>query len=226
MYILYGGDLTRAGLIQWVLEEGGLEYELRKVDVMKGEHRAAEFLSINPAGFVPVLITPEGDALYEVAALMVYIADRHQLIELAPAVSDPRRGLFLSSVFYIAGDIQSELKRMFYPHRFSVRREDDAGIQELAKTAVLSCLDVINKRLAKGGGPYLLGNRFSLADFYLSFWVADLDQDEVRKRCPEVARLYELVRARPTATPYLEQSERVARDWADMMRKNTKPLIS
>src|SRR5262245_10372106 len=212
MYILYGGDLTRAALIQWVLEEGGIKYELRKVDVMKGEHRAVEFLSINPAGLVPVLITPEGDALYEVAALMVYIADRHELIELAPAVSDPRRGLFLSSVFYIAGDIQSEFKRMFYPHRFSVRREDDAGIQELAKTAVLSCLDVLNKRLAKGGGPYLLGNRFSLADFYLSFWVADLDQDEVRKRCPEVAKLYELVRARPTATPYLEQSERVARD--------------
>src|SRR5262245_36823527 len=114
---------------------------------------------------------------------------------------------------------------MYYPHRFSVRGEDDAGVQELAKTAVLSCLDVINKRLARGCGPYLLGNRFSLADFYLSFWVADLDQDQVRKRCPKIARLYESVRARPTATPYLQQSERVAREWADMMRKSTTPLI-
>ena len=108
MYILYGGDFTRATLVQWVLEEGKIEYELRKIDIYKGEHRSAEFLATNPAGFVPVLITPEGETLYEVAALMVYLADRHGLTDLAPAVTDPRRGLFLSTVFNIAGDIQSD----------------------------------------------------------------------------------------------------------------------
>jgi glutathione S-transferase len=226
MYILYGTDLTRTALVQWVFDEGRLEYELREVDIFQGQHRAAEFLSINPAGSVPVLITPEGDALYEVAALMVYIADRHQLLELAPAVTDPRRGRFLSSVFHIAGDIQSELKRIYYPHRFSLRREDDAGIRELAKSALRDRLDVLNFRLAKGGGPYVLGDCFSLADFYLSYWVAFIDQDEVRERCPEISRLYGLVRARPTATRYLERSERVARDWANMMRENNTPQAS
>src|SRR5262245_21397738 len=105
MYVLYGSDLTRTTLVKWVLEEGGLEYELRETDILKGEHRTSEFLALNPAGLVPVLITPEGDALNEVAALMVYLADRHQLTDLAPAASDPDRGLFLSTVFYIAGDI-------------------------------------------------------------------------------------------------------------------------
>lgn len=225
MYILYGGDFTRAVLVQWVLEEGKLDYELRKIDILKGEHRAAEFLAINPAGLVPVLITPEGDALYEVAALMVYLADRYQLTDLAPPVTDPRRGLFLSTVFYIAGDIQSEMKRFYYPHRFSLRREDDAGIQELAKTAVLGRLDVMNTRLVKRG-PYVLGNRFSLADFYLSFWVAFLDQDVVRKRFPSIAKLDDLVRSRPSVTPYLERTERVADTWADMMKKNPAGVIA
>ena len=41
MYILYGGDFTRAVLVQWVLEEGNLDYELRKIDIQNGEHRAA-----------------------------------------------------------------------------------------------------------------------------------------------------------------------------------------
>lgn len=77
MYVLYGGDFTRATLVQWVLEEGKIEYELRKIDILKGEHRSAEFLAINPAGLVPVLITPDGDALHEAAALMLYLADRH-----------------------------------------------------------------------------------------------------------------------------------------------------
>lgn len=123
MYILYGGDFTRAPLVQWVLEEGKIEYELRKVDILNGEHRSAEFLAINPAGLVPVLMTPEGDALYEVAALMLYLADRHQLTELAPTSTDPDRGHFLSAIFHVAGDIQSEMKRFHFPHRFSLRRQ-------------------------------------------------------------------------------------------------------
>ena len=224
MYILYGGDFTRAALVQWVLEEGALDYEFRKIDILKGEQRAAEFLAINPAGLVPVLITPEGDALYEVAALMVYLADRHQLTELAPAVSDPLRGHFLSAVFHIASDIQPEMKRFHFPHRFSLRREDNAGVQDAAKALVLSRLEVVDTRLAKSG-PYLLGNRFSLADFYLSFWIAYLDREAVRSRLPSIARLYGLVRSRPGVTPYLEETERKADAYAEMMRRKPAGVI-
>ena len=227
MYVLYGGDFTRSVLVQWVLEEGKLAYKFRKIDLAKGEHRAAEFLAINPAGLVPVLITPEGDALYEVAALMVYLADRHQLTELAPAVTDPQRGWFLSAVFYIANDIQSEMKRFHFPHRFSLRLEDNARIQDLAKALVLSRLDIMNMRLAKCG-PYILGSRFSLADFYLSFWVAwiaALDRDGVWKRLPSIARLYDLVRSRPSATPYIDGTERWSVDYAELMKKHPEGVV-
>jgi glutathione S-transferase len=208
MYVLYGGDFTRAPLVQWVLDEGRLEYEIRKIDILKGEHRTAEFLNINPAGFIPVLLTPEGDVLYEVAALMVYLADRHGLTDLAPTATDPRRGIFLSTVFNIAGDIQSELKRFYYPHRFSLRREDDTGIKDLAKTLLLGHLDVMNTRLSRCG-PYALGDRFSLADFYLSYWMAFLDRAVLSKRFPSIARLYDLVKSRPGTTAYLEEQEKV-----------------
>jgi glutathione S-transferase len=225
MYVLYGGDFTRSILVQWVLEEGGIHYDLRQIDILNGEHRAPDFLAINPAGLVPVLVTPEGDALYEVAALMVYLADRHELTDLAPAVADPRRGLFLSAVFYIASDIQAEMKRFHFPHRFSLRREDNAGIQALAKELVLSRLSVMNARLAKSG-PYVLGDRFCLADFYLSFWIAYLDRDGVRERFPLIARLYDLVRSRPSATPYIEEAEKTADAYADIMRKHPEGVIA
>ncbi|OWV79511.1 glutathione S-transferase [Rhizobium sp. R634] len=225
MYILFGGDFTRATLVQWVLEEGKIEYELRKIDILNGEHRSAEFLAINPAGLVPVLITPDGDALYEVAALMLYLADRHQLTELAPSSNDPDRGHFLSAIFHIAGDIQSETKRFHFPHRFSLRSEDNAGIQDLAKSLVLSRLSVMNTRLARKG-PYVLGARFSLADFYLSFWVAYLDRKSVCMQFPSIAKLYDLVRTRATATPYLEETERMAEAYAEMMKQNPSGVIS
>ena len=225
MYILYGGDFTRAALVQWVLEEGRLEFEFRKIDIVKGEHRAPAFLAINPAGLVPVLITPEGEALHETAALMLYLADRHRLTELAPAPADPLRGAFLSGFLNVACDIQPDMKRFHFPHRFSVRPEDNAAVQDMAKALVLSRLEVMNTRLAKGG-PYLLGSRFSLADFYLCFWIAYLDRDGVCARLPAVARLYELVRARPVATRYLEESERSADAYAEMMRKNPAGVIA
>ena len=225
MYILYGGNFTRAPLVQWVLDEGKIAYELRKIDILTDEHRSAKFLAINPAGLVPVLITPEGETLYEAAALMLYLADRHQLTELAPSSADPDRGLFLSTVFHIAADIQSEMKRFHFPHRFSLRREDDAGIQDLAKSLVLSRLTIMNARLAKRG-PYVLGTRFSLADFYLSFWIAYLDRDGVCRQFPSIANLYGLVRSRSSAMPYLEETERMANAYAEMMKKHPGGVIA
>lgn len=227
MYILYGGDFTRSVLVQWVLEEGKVAYELRKIDLEKGEHRAAGFLAINPAGLVPTLITPEGDALYEVAALMVYLADRHGLTELAPAVNDPLRGRFLSAVFFVASDIQAEMKRFHFPHRYSLRLEDNLRVQDMSKDLVLSRLDVMNGRLAKSG-PYALGTRFSLVDFYLCFWVAwhaALDRDGLWRRLPSIARLYELVRARPNAARYLDTTERWSMDYAELLRKNPAGVV-
>lgn len=225
MYVLYGGEFTRASLVQWILEEGGIPYEYKKIDIVKGEHRAPEFLAISPAGFIPVLITPEGKVLYEVAALMVYLADRHQLTDIAPAVTDPRRGLFLSSVFWIAGDIQAEMKRFHFPHRYSLKVEDAPAIQDMSKQLVLSRLDVMNTRLAQGG-PYILGDRFSLADFYLSFWIAYLDREAVRKRSPRIGKLYDLVRSRPSTNPCIEETEKMSDAYAEMMRKKPGGVIA
>jgi len=208
-----------------VLEEGKIEYEFRKIDILKGEHRSPEYLAINPAGLIPVLITPDGDVLYEVAALMLYLTGRHQLTELAPPSTHPDWGLFLSTVFWIAGEIQSEMKRFHFPHRFSLRTEDNSGIQDLAKSLVLSRLNIMNTRLARRG-PYILGARFSLVDFYLSIWVAFLGHKGVCKQFPLIAKLYDLVRSRPSATPYLEETETTAQVYAEMMKRNPRGVIA
>lgn len=225
MYILYGGDYTRAPLVQWVLEEGKLEYEFRKIDILNGEHRSAEFLAINPAGLVPVLITPEGDRLYETAALILYLADRHQLVHLAPSPDDPERGLFLSALFHIAGDIQTEMKRFHFPHRFSLRLEDNVAIQDMARSLVLTRLSVMNTRLEMRG-PYILGTRFSIADFFLAFWIAYLDRKAVCEAFPAVSRLYELVRSRPGAAGFIDETELMADEYAAMMKAQPAGVIA
>jgi glutathione S-transferase len=225
MYILYGGDYTRAPLVQWVLDEGRIPYELRKVDIVNGEHRSAAFLAINPAGLVPVLITPEGDTLHETAALMLYLAGRHELTGLGPRPGDPDWGNFLAAVFHVAADIQSEMKRFHFPHRFSLREADNLAIQDSARALVMSRLAVIDARLARRG-PHLLGDRFSLADFYLCFWIAYLDHEAACAAFPAIATLYRLVHARPTASRWLADTERMAADYAAMMRRKPAGVIA
>jgi glutathione S-transferase len=217
VYVLYGGDYTRASLVQWLLEEAGIQYEFRRINLLQGENRSAEYLSLNPAGLVPVLITPEGDILYEVAALMLYLTDRHGLGDLAPQVSDPERGSFLSAVLYIAGEIQSEMKRYHFPHRYALEQKDALRMLEHAKTSVLSRLGVMNERLSRNG-PYLLGMRFSFADFYLCFWIAYLDRSLVCQSYPLLGRLYDLLRSRPRTRDYLEETERAAGAYLAMLK--------
>lgn len=46
---LYYNPQSRAVIAKWMLDECGLAYEIVPIDLQKREHKAAEFLKINPA---------------------------------------------------------------------------------------------------------------------------------------------------------------------------------
>ncbi len=196
VYILYGGPYTRAMITEMVMAEGGISYELRVVDIVRQEHRAPEFLAVNPAGWVPAMITPEGEALYETAAINLYLAERHGLTHLAPHVGEPERGPFLSGLFYLADELEPVMKRYFYPHRYVLRAEDAPAMKERSLAAALDRLGVIERRLG-ASGPYHLGARFSLVDLTLAYWTATFDSAEALETHPAVKRCVELVTDRP-----------------------------
>ena len=77
MYTLYHQDGTRSGAALLVLEEGGLDYDLRHIDITVDEHRSEGFLAVNPRGLIPTLVTDTGEVVCETAAIMMYLADRH-----------------------------------------------------------------------------------------------------------------------------------------------------
>ena len=91
MYIVYGGKFTRTLMVEMVMAEIGIACEMRNVDTIKREHLSPDYLEVNPAGWVPALITPEGDRLYETQAINLYLAERHGATHLAPAADDPLR---------------------------------------------------------------------------------------------------------------------------------------
>ena len=57
MYLLYHYPYSQhARRVVSLLEAAGLPYELRHVDMGKGEHLSAAYLAINPNGVVPALV--------------------------------------------------------------------------------------------------------------------------------------------------------------------------
>ena len=86
MITIYGEG--RGFRVVWLLEEMGLPYRLRPVDLLAGAENDPEFLAINPAGFIPALV--DGDAtMVESIAIMEYLMARHGPTPLAPDPHDP-----------------------------------------------------------------------------------------------------------------------------------------
>src|SRR4030095_15929415 len=78
LYTAQSSNGQRAAI---VLEECGLPYRVHKLDLMKGEQRTAEFLKINPAGAIPVIVDPDGPGgvpitLAQSGAIALYAAEK------------------------------------------------------------------------------------------------------------------------------------------------------
>ena len=75
---LYHHPHSRAAAILWMLEEVGVDYELRWVDMQAGQQKSPELVGLNPMGKLPVLV--DGEAVVtEVAAIGLYLGDRYGL---------------------------------------------------------------------------------------------------------------------------------------------------
>jgi glutathione S-transferase len=80
---LYGLGPTRSLRTLWGLRELGLEFELVPVNIPAGENREPDFLRLNPAGKLPVLV--DGDlVLTESAAIVLYLAEKYPAKKLLP----------------------------------------------------------------------------------------------------------------------------------------------
>ncbi|MCX7141663.1 MAG: glutathione S-transferase family protein [Proteobacteria bacterium] len=197
MYQLYyyPGNANLAPHI--LLEEIGAAHELVLVDRSKNQQKDPEYLKLNPAGRIPVLV--EGDlVLYESAAICLHLADRHAGANLAPALGSDERAQFYKWLAYLTNTVQAELLLYFYPERLADDAAAAAQIKAHAERRTGEMLDLIEAALAAGGGPFLLGAEYRAVDPYLLMlcrWTRGM-RHPARKR-PHLGRFLEIVMARP-----------------------------
>jgi glutathione S-transferase len=178
------------------LEEIGEPFELRLVDRANNAHKTPEYLRLNPNGSIPVFV--DGDlVLYESAAICLYLADRHPASRLAPPLGTAARAHFYKWLIHLTNTLQAELLTYFYPHRQTDDEAAAARLQAHAERRVGEMLDRIEPSLQEGG-PYLLGDTFSVADLYLFMlgrWTRGM-ANPARNR-PALRRLMGRVAERP-----------------------------
>ncbi|MDZ5458000.1 glutathione S-transferase family protein [Azohydromonas lata] len=187
------------------LHEAGATFELVKLDLGAQQQQSADYLAINPKGRVPALRTPQG-VLTETPALLAFIAQRFPEAGLAPldnAFAFARLQEFTS---YLASTVH-----VAHAHkRRGARWADDAAAIEAMRLKVpqtmTACASLLEIQL--GAGPWVLGERYSVADAYLFTLTGWMDGDGVdMARFPSLQAHHERMARRPAVQRALAEAE-------------------
>jgi glutathione S-transferase len=142
------------------LYEAGLDASFRRVQLAsKTLEDGADFKAISPKGQVPALRIGDGRVLTEGPAVLQYIADRKPESGLAPPPASLERYELQAWLTYIGTEIHKQVFwTVFAPNT-------PAEAKAFARSLIPEKLNGLEGQWA--GRPFLLGERFSVADAYL-----------------------------------------------------------
>jgi glutathione S-transferase len=200
--IVYGPAYsTYARSARLALEEKGVAYELKDVDIMKGECQTPDYLARQPFAKVPAF-QHDGFGLYETAAIERYVDENFPGPKLQPADAKKRARMtqFISIVdSYAYGCLIGKVvwQRMVVPMMGG--QPDEAIIKEATPNAE-KCVAAL-EALADPTGPYLCGSDVSLADLHvgpvMAYFVHTPEGQKIMAGAPKLSRWWKTFSARP-----------------------------
>jgi GSH-dependent disulfide-bond oxidoreductase len=192
---LYYWPTPNGHKIPIMLEEAGLEYRVKPVNMLRGEQFRPAFLKINPNNKIPAIVDLQGPggkpfALFESGAILQYLAEKSG--RFMPRATRARYTVIQWLTFQVAG-----VGPMFGQcgHFLGYAPRKIPYAIERYRNETLRLYRVMDERL--GRVKYLAGD-YSIADMATWPWVHvrwlhKIDIDEF----PNVKRWYETIGARP-----------------------------
>lgn len=150
-----------------VLHEAGLPFRLVLVDRTQGAHKQPDYLRLNPNGLIPVLRDGEL-VLFEAAAICLHLADQVPAAGLLPPLATAERAQAYKWLMWLSNSLQATLIHYFYPERM-VDDGDAAAADQVrrhAQARVAGLLELLAAEFQRHGGPWLLGQAYSVCDAY------------------------------------------------------------
>lgn len=192
---LYEFGPTRALRARWTLQELGVEFEAVKINLLAGEASSPEFLRLNPAAKLPVLV--DGDqVLTESVAIVLYLAEKYPDGGLLPKNLSDRAQAYRWLLF-TATELEQPLWRMarhgfLYPED----KRSPADIQ-LAREDFRPMVEVMDRHMQ--GRSYVVGDSATVADFVLAYTLDWANEEALLEDFPTLKQYMESMYRRPKA---------------------------
>jgi glutathione S-transferase len=199
---LYEFGPTRSIRARWTLQELGVDFEPIRVNLLAGEHRRPEFLKINPAGKIPVLV--DGDrVLTESVAIVLYLAEKYSDKGFLPAGLNERAQVNRWLLF-AATELEQPLWRIsrhtvLYPEEQRLPGDVILASQEFKDMA-----SVLEKHMQ--GRRFVAGHSVSVADFVMAYTLDWGNEDKLLDGCPQLLAYMKRMYARPLAPPRIAEA--------------------
>lgn len=153
----------------WLMEEMGLPYTLRSVDLLAGVENDPEFLAINPGGFIPAII--DGDvAMVESIAIMEYLIARYgheSKAPLAPAPNDPAFAPYQQFLILGEAGLGASIQPVVVARNFAPESERNNWGAQWSLDQFHSRMKLVTRQLAHA--PYMAGEAFTAADISVTY---------------------------------------------------------
>lgn len=152
--------------VVWLLEEMGLPYQLRPVDLLVGVENDPEYLAINPAGFIPAI--RDGDVtMVESIAIMEYLMARYGPTPLAPDPHDSTFPTYQQFLHLGEAGLAASMYFVVVSRNLAPEAERDNWGARKALEVFESRLGLVTRQLARS--PYLAGEAFTAADISVTY---------------------------------------------------------
>jgi glutathione S-transferase len=207
---LYEFAPTRSIRVRWTLQELGVDFESVTVDLVAGENRRPEFLAMNPAGKLPVLVDDDV-VLTESVAIVLYLAEKYPDRRLMP--SDlAERAQVNRWLLFAATELEQPLWRISRHTALYPQDKRLPGDVVLASQEFKDMAAVLEKHME--GRRFVVGDGVTVADFVVAYTLDWGNEVRLLDGCPRLVAYMKRMYERPNAPP------RIAEAFASIERRS------
>ena len=166
MITLYSAATPNGYKVSIMLEELGLEYQLKPIDLGANDQKQDWFLAINPNGRIPAIIDHDADdfTVFESGAIMVYLAEKTGKLM---SLDEKARSVAMQWLMFQMGGLGPIQGQAHVFHRYF--SEKIPSVIDRYQNETRRLYGVLNKRLQES--RFLAGEDYGIADIANWTWV-------------------------------------------------------
>jgi GST-like protein len=170
-YTLYTAPTGNGRKVAIMLEELGLEYNYKPVNIMTGDQFQEDYIKINPNSKIPTLVDHEQNdfSVFESGAILLYLAEKHG--KLLPT-DTLERSQTIQWLFFQNAGVGPMFGQFGHFFKYGGKDLEEKYPLERYTKETKRLLGVIDTRLSQS--PYMSGKEYGIADISTFPWIAVL----------------------------------------------------